>query len=639
MKSQLILILSLAITTLSLAIDVPIRENVEQQQNKQAILATPDILQDTAPGELSVNDETSMTSDDDQQQQYAEDPEPSETYVFDISKKGTRGYDIDGRQEVVNIGPGLRTTADGQTQSRSGPHGRQRGAVLPHKYIVKLKNGADFSSVNLRSKIEEHNRLFRLPPKGENDKQHSSDQQNILEEDEYVPNQVDHEYDFGAWKGYAGQFSDEFLKELELHDEVEYVEEDSLMWAWGFEPESHKRDYDSVGSEDVIQEIAFDQKEALDEIIDSSFGEQVVPSLNNETDSFSAEAIVNGHSVHLNYYSLKSPSWGLSRISQRRRENPKDYSYMSTAGAGVDVYIIDSGVYQDHVDFGGRASTIANFVNNEHDEDTCGHGTHVAGIVAGRRYGVAKRAKVMAVKVLDAEGQGSTSQVLAGINFVIRHAANNPNSRKVINMSLGGEFSRPVNDAVRLAVTQFGLPFFVAAGNSGDDACQYSPAGVEEAFAVGGTDRSDKIGWYSCTGSCVKIFAPGSGIPSDWIRSRTAAHILDGTSMATPHVTGVAALYLGTGINYGSPQELYADIIAHATRDVVEGVKATDYKTPRNLLYNKLEDIPEGYSIIPQDDIPAEASMKNVQAKSSSKEYAKKGDKNDKKNEKDERHT
>lgn len=156
-------------------------------------------------------------------------------------------------------------------------------------------------------------------------------------------------------------------------------------------------------------------------------------------------------------------------------------------------------------------------------------GTHVAGIVAGRRYGVAKRARINAVKVLDSEGQGSTSQVLAGINFVIHHAVNNPNPKKVINMSLGGEFSRPVNDAVRLAVTRHGLPFFVAAGNSGDDACQYSPAGVEEAFAVGGSDRWDKIGWYSCTGSCVKIFAPGSGIPSDWIHSRTAAHILDGT--------------------------------------------------------------------------------------------------------------
>jgi len=156
-------------------------------------------------------------------------------------------------------------------------------------------------------------------------------------------------------------------------------------------------------------------------------------------------------------------------------------------------------------------------------------GTHVAGIVAGHTYGVAKKANILAIKVLDSEGQGSTSTVLAGINYVIRHAASNPNPRKVINMSLGGQFSRPVNDAVKEAVSNHGLPFFVAAGNTGDDACQYSPAGVEEAFTVGGSSREDRVGWYSCVGSCVNIFAPGSGITSDWIRRTNAAHILDGT--------------------------------------------------------------------------------------------------------------
>lgn len=142
---------------------------------------------------------------------------------------------------------------------------------------------------------------------------------------------------------------------------------------------------------------------------------------------------------------------------------------------------------------------------------------------------MAKAARIQAIKVLDSDGQGSTSQVLAGINYMIQHASNNPNSKKVVNMSLGGQFSRLVNDAVRAAVTKHGLPFFVAAGNTGDDACQYSPASVEEAFTVGGSDRSDRVGWYSCVGSCVNIFAPGSGIASDWIRSPTAAHILDGT--------------------------------------------------------------------------------------------------------------
>ncbi|KAG0217228.1 hypothetical protein BGX33_011106 [Mortierella sp. NVP41] len=303
---------------------------------------------------------------------------------------------------------------------------------------------------------------------------------------------------------------------------------------------------------------------------------------------------------------------------------------MSSAGADVDVYIIDSGVYEDHADFNGRATTITNFVYGEGSGDICGHGTHVAGIVAGHRYGVAKSARINAVKVLDSEGHGSTSQVLAGINFVIHHAVNNLNPKKVINMSLGGEFSRPVNDVVRLAVTRHGLPFFVAAGTSDDDACQYPPAGVEEAFAVGGSDRWDKVGWYSCTGSCVKIFAPGSGIASDRIHSRTAAHILDGTSMATPHVTGVAALFLGAGNSYANARELHADILQHATPDVIVGLKSGDFKTPRSLLYNKLEDISA------QDDVQVEASgdQKAIGADSSKKKAEVKSKKDNKKHDK-----
>lgn len=209
--------------------------------------------------------------------------------------------------------------------------------------------------------------------------------------------------------------------------------------------------------------------------------------------------------------------------------------------------------------------------------------------------------QINAVKVLDAQGQGSTSQVLAGINFVIKHAFSNPNSKKVVNMSLGGQFSRPINDAVRVAVNRYNLPFFVAAGNSGDDACQYSPAGVDEAFAVGGSDRGDKVGWYSCIGSCVNMFAPGSGIQSNWIQSPSSTHMLDGTSMAAPHVTGVAALFLGSGMNYSSARELYNDIIAHSTKGIMQGLKSYDTKTSKNLLYNKLEDLSESDYIRPMD--------------------------------------
>ncbi|KAF9438228.1 subtilisin-like serine protease [Entomortierella beljakovae] len=499
-------------------------------------------------------------------------------YVIDKSKKSTRGYDYDGRQEVVNIGPRMKTTADRQTQSRTGPRGRQRGAILPHKYIVRLKNGADFSSLDLHSKVTEHNRLIRLAPADDG------------ELNEFIPNQVIHEYDFGSWKGYAGQFSSDFLKELESNEEIEYVEEDTLMWAWDMEPQ------DSTENNPEEHEAQLDVQS---DILAPSTGSNLV-----EKTKVSANATLHSDMnavLRMEYFSLKAPSWGLTRISQHQRDLRKDYSYMASAGLDVDIYIIDSGVYEDHRDFGGRAFNIANFVPGEEDSDTCGHGTHVAGIAAGHRYGVAKSARVYAVKVLDSEGQGSTSQVLAGINYMIRHASSNPNPRKIINMSLGGQFSRPVNEAVRVAVSKYNLPFFVAAGNTGDDACQYSPAGVEEAFAVGGSDRSDRIGWYSCVGACVNIFAPGTGIVSDWIRSPTSTHILDGTSMAAPHVAGVAALFLGAGNTYDSARELYDDIVRHSTQNVISGIQSGDSRTTRNLLYNKFEDTLDVNSVVPQD--------------------------------------
>ncbi|KAG0033541.1 hypothetical protein BGZ81_008117 [Podila clonocystis] len=454
----------------------------------------------------------------------------------------------------------------------------------------------------MQSKLEEHNRLLNTPgPDG---------RQKV----ETVANQVDHEYDFGTWKGYAGQFSSDFLKELEAHDEVEYVEEDTLMWAWGMEPTFHKdeqdgddlsRNQDSVNIQQQNMQqgdtVATHFEEALNAVRPGSASSAKLGT--NKGGRFGEDALVNGHDVRLDYYSLKAPSWGLSRIAERERDLDQDYTYVSSAGSGVDVYIVDSGVFAEHDDFGGRANNVANFVNHEPPTDTCGHGTHVAGIVGGKRYGVAKSVHINAVKVLDSQGQGSTSQVLAGINFVIKHAFSNPNPQKIINMSLGGQFSRPVNDAVRVAVNRYNLPFFVAAGNSGDDACQYSPAGVDEAFAVGGSDRSDKVGWYSCVGSCVNIFAPGSGIQSNWIRSRNAVHMLDGTSMAAPHVTGVAALFLGSGVNFGSARDLYNEIIAHSTQGVIQGLRSYDSKTSKNLLFNKLEDLNASYTIRPMDGV------------------------------------
>ncbi|KAG0263467.1 hypothetical protein BG011_008760 [Mortierella polycephala] len=606
MKTQKILLLSIAIASIALAAEVPPRAGA------QAVLAVPKNLdgavipqgaQEQMPSSASLKEKKGNAEAEDVDEGGAEtEDNPAQAYAYDPSKSSTRGYDENGRQEVVSVGPGLKTTAEGQTQSRTGPRGRQRGAILPHKYIVRLKNGADFTTLNIRSRVAAHNRMIHISPDGEHG------QQKV--EQEIVPNQVDHEYDFGTWRGYAGQFSSEFLKELQSQDEVEYVEEDTLMWAWGVDAGQAEMTEPLTAVEDSQQDLVSNEH---DEALNPTQGSSTIYSMaanGTQTQDFAGDAIINGRNVNIEYHSLKSPNWGLTRIAQRQRNLQGDYTYMSTAGKGVDVYIIDSGVLAEHIDFGGRAVNLANFVAGEVGTDTCGHGTHVAGIVAGRRYGVAKAARINAIKVLDAEGQGSTSQVLAGINYMIRHASNNPNPRKVINMSVGGQFSRPVNDAVRAAVTRHGLPFFVAAGNTGDDACQYSPAGVEEAFAVGGSDRYDRVGWYSCVGACVSIFAPGSGIPSDWIRSRTAAHVLDGTSMASPHVAGVAALFLGAGNKYNSAGELYADLVQHSTKNIINGLSSSDQKTSRNLLYNKLEDITDSIVVKPQDEVEAQDEKK-----------------------------
>ncbi|KAF8957745.1 serine protease [Entomortierella lignicola] len=558
MKSRLILIASIATASFALIVDGQVSEKT------QVNFAAPESAdRNTIKTESPVQPPPSSIKDE-KAKQAGEGVESSSAYVYDISRKSSRGYDVDGRQEVVNVGPGMKITADGQTQSRTGPRGRQRGAVLPNKYIVRLKNGVDFSSVDLHSRVAEHNRLIQVLAQEDHDGQKRV-QQGI------IPNQVDHEYDFGTWKGYAGQFSSELLKELESRDEVEYVEEDTMMWAWG------------VGDQELPdQEMVTQDDGSLDAIIPSTLLGKTVAIL-NETMDFAASAL------RVEYYSMKSPSWGLTRISEHQRDLQKEYTYVSTAGANVDIYIIDSGVYEDHEDFNGRAFNVANFVPGEADTDTCGHGTHVAGIAAGHHFGVAKAARINAIKVLDSQGQGSTSQVIAGINYMVRHAASRPNTKKVINMSLGGQFSRPVNEAVRAAVTKYNLPFFVAAGNSGDDACQYSPAGVNEAFAVGGSDRSDRVGWYSCVGSCVRVFAPGTGIVSDWIRSSTSTHIADGTSMASPHVAGVAALFLSSDRTYNTAHDLYDEIVRHSTQGVITGL--ADSKTTRNLLYNKLKEM------------------------------------------------
>ncbi|ORX98383.1 hypothetical protein K493DRAFT_406585 [Basidiobolus meristosporus CBS 931.73] len=274
------------------------------------------------------------------------------------------------------------------------------------------------------------------------------------------------------------------------------------------------------------------------------------------------------------------PSWGLPRISQRTRDTSAPYNYPDSAGEGVDVYIIDTGINVKHTEFSGRATLPVSFITGEATDDLNGHGTHVSGTVGGNTYGVAKKAKLIGVKVLSGSGSGTTSGVISGVNWVAEQAKKS-GRKSVANMSLGGGNSEALKQAVNAAV-QAGVTFIVAAGNESQDACNVSPANAAQAFAVGATTISDSLASFSNYGECVKVLAPGQDITSSWIGGTNASKKISGTSMASPHVAGVAALYLSQG-GLNSPADVYSALQNQATQDTISGLDDT---TPNLLVFN-----------------------------------------------------
>ncbi len=238
-------------------------------------------------------------------------------------------------------------------------------------------------------------------------------------------------------------------------------------------------------------------------------------------------------------------TWGLDRIDQRSRPLSTTYTYFNT-GAGVRAYIIDTGIRFSHSQFGGRASSGFDAVDGGSADDCHGHGTHVAGTVGGSTYGVAKGVSLIGVRVLNCSGSGTNSGVIAGVNWVTgNHQAGQP---AVANMSLGGGASSALDTAVRNSIAD-GVSYAVAAGNGNalgiaQNACNSSPARVTEAMTISATDSSDRKASWANYGNCVDWFAPGVSITSAWYNSNTATRTISGTSMATPHTAGVAALYL-----------------------------------------------------------------------------------------------
>jgi subtilisin family serine protease len=279
--------------------------------------------------------------------------------------------------------------------------------------------------------------------------------------------------------------------------------------------------------------------------------------------------------------SAEQPSapWGLDRIDQRDLPLGGTYVYNNT-GAGVKAYIIDTGVRASHAQFGGRVAAGFTAIQDGRGTSDCnGHGTHVAGTVGGSTYGVAKGVTLVPVRVLDCSGSGTTSGVIAGVDWVTTdHAAGTP---AVANMSLGGGISSALDTAVNNSIND-GVSYAVAAGNESADACGTSPARVAAAITVGSTTSSDARSSFSNYGTCLDIFAPGSSIQSAWYTSDTATNTISGTSMATPHVAGVAALYLQN--NPGATPAA----VSTAVRDSATTGKVTAAGTgsPNRLLYS-----------------------------------------------------
>ncbi|GLV91722.1 MULTISPECIES: S8 family peptidase [Streptomyces] len=276
----------------------------------------------------------------------------------------------------------------------------------------------------------------------------------------------------------------------------------------------------------------------------------------------------------------QSPApWSLDRIDQR--ELPLDGSYTyATKAAGVTVYILDTGINTRHQEFGGRARAGYNAVFLEGSRDCNGHGTHVAGTVGGRTYGVAKGVSLVSVKVADCRGDGRLSAMLKGLDWVVKDAARTPAAPAVANMSMGGTRSRALDAAV-LRIVSSGITFVAAAGNDGRNACGGSPASVPQALTVGATDAADRRAPFSNHGSCVDLFAPGVAVTSARKDSTTGTARSSGTSMAAPHVTGAAALLLAGG-TARTPVQVSEALVRGAVPGRITGLPAG---TPNLLLH------------------------------------------------------
>ena len=286
-------------------------------------------------------------------------------------------------------------------------------------------------------------------------------------------------------------------------------------------------------------------------------------------------SVENDTVMKIDVTNQSNPDWGLDRVDQKALPLNSTYSYSQT-GSGTTAYIVDTGILSSHQQFSGRVQAGYTAISDGNGTTDCnGHGTHVAGTVGGGAYGIAKNVSLVPIRILGCDGSGASSNVIAGLDWILK----NGKKPAVVNMSLGGDASASLDSAVENLFNN-GYVMVVAAGNSNTDACNSSPARVSKAITVAATDNTDTRASYSNYGSCVDIFAPGSQINSAWIGSNTATKVLNGTSMATPHVAGVVAEMLQSAPT-ATPQTISTNLVNQASSNVVKNPSGS----PNRLLY------------------------------------------------------